>query len=422
MNIALKNNFWLKTFILFGLFFILAIPSGVKAALNDDLLKGASTRDEYRAIIKNNNGGSQEVTLKGNNLSSSDKNNPPTWTLVTAGGNLEFTPGPYNPGFSGNAMYWVCSDNPNIFVKYQWGGTTNDSIHLVFGTPISNDQLLFSYNYINNDNYTIALDPNDTWDKLNAWKSANWGNDGDGLDGWGFNKSGHIAANLADTIRQNLENLVQVVTKAFTAAVNWLLGMIERILIVDVNQDGVIRGWAIVRNTANIMLILVLLFIALFNVTRFQIDYYNAKILIPRLVLAAIGINFSFVMSKAIVDTANIMTSYFIGQTQATNLLDFNSIIFLSGGGIVIGGILLAVFFLKLFVVIVAGVAVGILLAVLLFRFAVLYVLTIFSPLVFLFGVLPFTRGLTSQWWTYMIKWAFMGTVASLILMAGAAI
>jgi len=79
-----------------------------------------------------------------------------------------------------------------------------------------------------------------------------------------------------------------------------------------------------------------------------------------------------------------------------------------------LGGLVGLGFLLFLFVVIL--VAVVTVLAILVLRVALLWFLAILSPIIFLFAVLPFTRGLTSTWWNYFIRYTFMGAMVALIL------
>ncbi|NTU69407.1 hypothetical protein HGB13_01065 [bacterium] len=331
-----------------------------------------------------------------------------TWFKLVA-----FTSG----GLNGWAYYFQNQDNPHWYIEYHdtfansctgyftGGSTVPDPV----GRPLVEGAMSWC-------NFSDTGFP--------EWIAANVV-DGDTTkltDILGVNETSVTEA-LKDSVLMN--NLMELLTKfgqALGHVNNWILGMIEKLLIVDVNNDGVVRAWGAVRNAANIMLVVALLFIALFNSIRFQIDYYTAKALIPRLAIAAIMINFSFLISKGIIDFGNVFTNYFLTMTQFNNVLEMNAAQNLISGVVTIGGAIIAGVLLGWFALIIALIAIGILLAILFMRIGLLYVITAVSPMVFLFSVLPFTRDLTKQWWNYISRYAFMGAVISLVLFIASAI
>lgn len=224
---------------------------------------------------------------------------------------------------------------------------------------------------------------------------------------------------LGYTLLDVLENVSKIINKAIADIVNALTKFIgEKILIIGNMQETghpVIAVWQKVRMVSNVMLILGLLFIAFANVARWQLDYYTAKALLPRLALAAVFINFSLLMTQAIMDLGNILTAYFIHGVEFVNIIPASA---LGGGASVAGTALIgyAIFMFWQVVLIAALIALVTLVAILVFRVVLIWVLAILSPLVFLFGVLPFTRGLTSIWWNYLVKYVFMGAVVAIIL------
>jgi len=235
----------------------------------------------------------------------------------------------------------------------------------------------------------------------------------------------------AGLVQKNINGAIRHVFDVIGSIVDTLGRMvIEPFLIVNLRgntstMQAINSGWVIVRDTANVLLILGLLFIAVANAIRFQIDYYTAKMLLPRLIIAAIFVNFSQLMAMAILDLANVLTYQFIRDIQFTNLIILSgsavggkgvaSTIAYLVGTIVTSGLSSAG--LAIFLAIVVGITLLTLIAVLIARIMIIYLLVVFSPLVFLFSVLPFTRGLTSTWWGYLTRWVFMGPVIALILM-----
>lgn len=207
---------------------------------------------------------------------------------------------------------------------------------------------------------------------------------------------------------------------ALTGIANGVAKQINGGLIIIENltkKDVVVSAWGKVRDASNALLIIGLLIIALANVFRFQIDVYTARALLPRLLIAGIMINFSLLLTQLIIDASNVLTLFLGEEIYFHSILPLNSAGFnmFSAIGLTVGGFLFFLFWG--FILLVAFIAALTVLAILVIRIALLWVLAIFSPLIFLFGVLPFTRGLNSMWWKYLIQYAFMGPVMALLLL-----
>lgn len=241
----------------------------------------------------------------------------------------------------------------------------------------------------------------------------------DVLKNWGITCSVQESPGIDDA----LIGVAKLVNTAISSILNQLTKYLTNLLLIPNLQKNtaVVKTWKIVRDISNLLLIIGLLLIALFNVMRFQIEYYTAKALIPRLVIAAIFINFSLLLTQAILDLGNILVSYLIAGANFTNIISINAESGAVGLGLALGTGL-ALYFFSGFVLVAALVAIIMVLAVLILRISLIWVLAIFSPLIFLFSVLPFTRGLTSIWWNYFTKYVFMGTVIAVILRVAAEI
>ena len=72
-------------------------------------------------------------------------------------------------------------------------------------------------------------------------------------------------------------------------------------------NGGVEKGWETVQNIANIVFIIVFLFIIFSQLTGYGIDNYGIKKLLPRLIVIAILMNLSYVICKIAVDLSNIL-------------------------------------------------------------------------------------------------------------------
>ena len=92
--------------------------------------------------------------------------------------------------------------------------------------------------------------------------------------------------------------------------VSALDGMIGNWLEVDTNlydsSSAAYQVWIIMRDIANVMVVLVLLVIIFSQLTGVGIDNYGIKRMLPRLIAMAILINLSFVACQLAVDISNI--------------------------------------------------------------------------------------------------------------------
>lgn len=209
--------------------------------------------------------------------------------------------------------------------------------------------------------------------------------------------------------------------------------------------DVVKTGWTSVRNVANIFFIFILLLIAIATILR--IETYGVKQLLLRFIIIALFINFSYTITLYIILPANSLAEFFVTNTfnnpEFAPYKDSRAMV-----GAFIQGIKPAVYFkqdhtflrekietyndvqkqiekqdvsktenkLQTALYVLAATFLGIILILftafillmagflLLVRIAVLWMLMIFSPLAFLFMILPKTKGIASEWWSKLIS------------------
>ena len=190
------------------------------------------------------------------------------------------------------------------------------------------------------------------------------------------------------------------------------------------------QGWVLARDVANLFFIFILLYIAI--ATILQLSSYGMKSLLAKLVIIALLVNFSLVITKVIIDGSNILASEFYskiknikdtsGKTHTLSEALVSGLnpqtlfgvstskegeVKLEGGKDAtliqiwiigsFGGIMLLVIAFVLF-------AAAILFVI---RTAVLWLLMILAPLAFLFMVLPKTKSYADQWWDKLFNQAF---------------
>ncbi|MFZ1250330.1 MAG: hypothetical protein WAR37_02695 [Candidatus Microsaccharimonas sp.] len=192
------------------------------------------------------------------------------------------------------------------------------------------------------------------------------------------------------------------------------------------NPDNALySAWNIIRGIANIAFVIVFLIIIYAQLTGLGINNYSLKRLLPRLIIAAIGVNLSFIIVAIGVDLSNILgwsindmfvslrntlfsTSALNSQNMAS-LLSWESItgFVLSGGtavgagtigAIAIAGSTSAAIFLLLPALL--GLLIGILVVLLILaaRQALIVILAIIAPLAIVAYLLPNTEKWFKKW------------------------
>lgn len=207
--------------------------------------------------------------------------------------------------------------------------------------------------------------------------------------------------------------LIEVATTLFKYIVT--ADNIESVL----NNPGVYAGWKIVRDFLNIAFILVLLFSAF--ATVFQVEKYNYKKILLNLVIMALLVNFSFPITRAIIDASNILMFTLIknlvgganGLGMITDSTGIKNIIHPPGdiSGMLTVYLLAAIIFS--FILAITLLAVSLLLVI---RIIALAILIIFSPLAFVGSIISTGEGYSNKWWSNLFNYAFFGPIMILVI------
>jgi hypothetical protein len=240
----------------------------------------------------------------------------------------------------------------------------------------------------------------------------------------------YIANALQDTVKWILYTLV------FTP-LTWLVGVAVALFSFSVNADllsgpsgllnqaAIYELWKFIRDFCNIFFIFMLL-IGAFSMV-FQLSGYNAKKTLVGILLMALFVNFSFPISRVMIDVSNVPTYFFIqqilGTSGGTSVADVASKSFLSASnmkalllpqeysGATVSSLIVAIIFMFLF-----GVAMCILAVLFVVRIVSLVVLVIFSPI----GFMKFVPGLGSHadsWWKHLMENLIFAPAAMLMLL-----
>lgn len=190
--------------------------------------------------------------------------------------------------------------------------------------------------------------------------------------------------------------------------------------------------WQMIRDFFNLFFILTLLFIAF--ATIFQIDSFNYKKTLGKLLLMALLVNFSFPIARFIVDATNVpmyffMESMFTNKSQANGkgivevsfgssgmqeiiLPGSNADGFVKGDSDLTVKIFTGIIFMFLF-----GVSLLVFAIMMVIRSIMLVVLIIFSPVGFAGMVIPGFRQYATKWWDNLLKYAMFGPASMLMML-----
>jgi len=203
-------------------------------------------------------------------------------------------------------------------------------------------------------------------------------------------------------------------------------------------------GWRISRDIANLGFVLLTVIMAFMTIIRVQ--SYGAKKLLLNLVIAAVVVNFSFLIAGTLIDFSNTLTYFFVGRISPGGLLGtgagpsgFTEVLANAFGpqkfmleesddpippdpsqeesGLVSFGVAvlssIAGLFFIVFFTLLATIVLLMLAAMFIVRYVVLTFLLILAPLAWLFWVFPGLKSYNSQWWSSFWKYTFFAPAAS---------
>ncbi|MFA9262215.1 MAG: hypothetical protein ACEQSB_02560 [Undibacterium sp.] len=190
------------------------------------------------------------------------------------------------------------------------------------------------------------------------------------------------------------------------------------------NLPAVYALWQFIRDFFNLFFILILLFSAF--ATIFQVDSFNIRNIFKNILLVALFINFSFPITRLLIDAANVPMYYFINDvlgngTTSGGMFAMSEMLAYSGTGaavftnvdgkdlapVIMGIIFVFLFSISLFVL-------GLMMIV---RLIALTMLLIFSPIGFAAALIPGFEKAGREWWENFWKYALFGPSAALMLM-----
>ena len=228
-----------------------------------------------------------------------------------------------------------------------------------------------------------------------------------------------------------LSFIVCPTTGLLAKGIDALYSTIETFLVIKPitsdNKSPIYIIWSYIRNVANILFIIFLLLIVYSQITGLGFSNYNIKKMLPKLIIAAILVNFSYLICQVLVDVSNIignaLKSFLEGiattaiqnqhpEAKLDEPLNIYDIFLAIAGGTsltILGGVgiatavaasggLLSILFTLIPIVFAGFIAVVVGLITISLRQAVVILLTITSPIIFALYVLPNTH-------KYYLKW-----------------
>lgn len=174
-------------------------------------------------------------------------------------------------------------------------------------------------------------------------------------------------------------------------------------------------GWTMVRDLSNMFFIVALLVIAFAQILGRE--EYALKKTMGKLVLMAILVNFSLLISQLFIDVAHVVTMTFLNAIVATaggnfiNMFKFNEVSRImteidvqSGGQGRVGLELFLTSILSVFMSIGAMITIGVYAVMMLVRIVMLWVLLVLSPFSYALAALPATQKTAQDWWNEFTK------------------
>ncbi len=223
-----------------------------------------------------------------------------------------------------------------------------------------------------------------------------------------------------------------IVDAVFVFIVSILLEILKFNHFTDVAQ--LVEVWKIMRDLSNMFFIVIVIFIAFGTMLR--LEQYEWKHLLPKVVLAALAINFSRTITGLLIDVGQVVMLTFVKAMEGAGVGNFQhmfsvtkNLFFLATGGNALAGIqgvLTADATGSLFIVlsillsfgylVIATTTMATFLGMLVFRIIALWMLVIFSPLAFVMSAFPQGEDYAQKWWQQLTANIIVGPVLAFFL------
>jgi hypothetical protein len=189
-----------------------------------------------------------------------------------------------------------------------------------------------------------------------------------------------------------------------------------------IHAEAVTKGWVVVRDVCNMFFVVVLLVIAF--ATILGQEEYSAKKNLPKLIMAAVLINFSKMFCGLMIDVANVVMLTFvnafkeIGSGNIIDMLGISDVLRYGQGGTAPSlSSTVSAYIFGLIYVLIAAVVVASMLAMLVMRVVMMWVYIVLSPAAFFLQAVPGKgQQYASQWWSKWTSNLIVGPVLAFFL------
>lgn len=175
------------------------------------------------------------------------------------------------------------------------------------------------------------------------------------------------------------------------------------------SREGIFGAWTVFRDLANVGIIIGLFFVVFSQATSFGMNAYGVRKMLPKIVIAAILINLSFVICAVLVDVFNIMGSSLGSTLEAAigNRGSAEGILTSASSGVTgaisaVGTIIMALLMLVILILLTlfGVVCVFFLIA----RQILIILLIVAAPIAFIAWLFPNTESQFKKWWSTLIR------------------
>ncbi|MBN2853934.1 APC family permease [Patescibacteria group bacterium] len=187
------------------------------------------------------------------------------------------------------------------------------------------------------------------------------------------------------------------------------------------DSGAVTFGWVIVRDLCNMFFVIVLLIIAFGTILN--LEKYNYKKWLPKLILMAILINFSKTISGIFIDIAQVVMLTFvnsfssIGAGSLINVLGITDILQIAKDNADVSlWTVVGAYLLGLAYVVISLIVVVTMIAMLAIRIVMIWIYVVLSPLAYLLSAFPGGQSYASKWWSDFTKNLIVGPVLAFFL------
>lgn len=254
-----------------------------------------------------------------------------------------------------------------------------------------------------------------------------------------FNFASESIVKILVVIANALANIGAVLFVFAAHLANYVLGLNYNVYNVDIANPTatsttnliVSIGWRIARDITNLGFVLVIVIIALATIIRRE--EYGVQKLLPKLIAAAILVNFSLTIAGVFVDFSHVLTKFFFdrialggsggiadvlaGAFQPQSLFQTDQEQAISGTSNLetLGNAFLNLVFVIAFTSIGAFTILAFAFMLLL-RYLHLSFLGVIAPVVWLFWVVPQLSGQFGKWWSSFLRWTFFAPASAFFM------